>query len=141
MRWPVRIAAGGGGSALAAAGVLWFVLLSPFGYAPPAGFVPPAATPGPHAVFVYGTLRYPSIRRLVLGRAGDPAHAVLAGYRRVNLDLEPVPGEQVEGVVLEVSAEELARLDRYERLGVRYARTRVTLADGTDAWVYTRVEP
>ena len=141
MRWPAWIAAGGGGGAFAVAGALWFVLLSPFGYAPPADYEPPPPAPGPHAVFVYGTLRYPTIRRLVLGRAGDPAPAVLPGFRRVNLDLEPVAGETVAGMVLEVSADELERLDRYERLGVRYTRTRITLANGMDAWVYRRVAP
>lgn len=119
------------------AGYFWYALFSPFGYeAPPAT---PAVGPGTHAVFVYGTLRFASIRWLVLGRAGDTMPAVLPGYRRDGLDIGPQARSEVRGVVLEVDADELRRLDRYERLGIRYERIRVTLADGGQAWVYRRL--
>src|SRR5690554_6351474 len=100
MRWSRRIAAGGGVGAIGAALAVWFVLLSPFGYAPPPGFEPPPSEPGPHAVFVYGTLRYPAIRRLVVGRAGEPRAAILPGFRRLHLNVESAPGDRVEGLVL-----------------------------------------
>lgn len=124
------------GSPLALAGWLWLTLLSPWTYDRPDHLAP--VQPGPHQVFVYGTLTHAPVRWLVYGRAGDPEPAVLEGYRRTALDLEAAPGERVEGMVLTVDAQELAELDRYERLGIRYDRVRVTLADGQRVWAYRR---
>ncbi|BBI61983.1 hypothetical protein HSBAA_32890 [Vreelandella sulfidaeris] len=64
---------------------------------------------------------------------------MLEGYQRNGLDLSPQPGSKVEGLLLRVDADELARLDRYERLGVRYERVEITLEDGSRAWVYLRL--
>ncbi|WP_416140641.1 gamma-glutamylcyclotransferase family protein [Halomonas sp. HK25] len=125
------------GLPLAVAAWLWFTLLSPFTYDRPDHLAPIEA--GPHEVFVYGTLRSALVRWVVTGRAGDSRPAVLEDFRRTALDLEESPGERVEGEVITVSAEELARLDRYERLGIRYERVRLTLADGSAAWVYRRL--
>lgn len=130
---------GAGGTGLIAAGYLWLVLFSPFTYERPAELAPIAA--GEHRVFVYGTLRHAPIRWLVYGRAGDPEEATLEGFRRDGLDLVPAPGGLVEGLMLRVEADELARLDRYERLGVRYERTRVDLTNGMRVWVYRRRSP
>lgn len=117
---------------------LWLTLLSPFFYDPPANN--PSVGEGPHQVFVYGTLRYGVVRWLVYDRWGDPMPASLAGYRRTGLDLEATRDERVEGWLLTVSAEELRDLDRYERLGVRYRRVRVTLESGDTAWTYRRLK-
>ncbi len=70
---------------------------------------------------------------------GDPTPAILEGYQRNGLDLSPEPDSNVEGLLLRVDADELARLDRYERLGIRYERVEVTLGNGTSAWVYLRL--
>lgn len=121
----------------AIAGWLWLTMLSPYTYERPSHLAPIAE--GPHAVFVYGTLTHAPVRWLVYGRAGDPEPAVLEGYRRTGLDLASCGACEVEGLRLSVSAEELARLDRYERLGLRYERVRLTLRDGTGAWVYRRL--
>lgn len=123
---------------LAVAGWLWLTMLSPFMYDPP-GHLEPVAE-GPHRVFVYGTLRYAIVRWVVMGRAGESRPATLDGFERDALDIVESPQASVEGEVIEVSAEELARLDRYERLGLRYERVRIDLADGREAWVYRRVE-
>ncbi|MFY0988959.1 gamma-glutamylcyclotransferase family protein [Halomonas sp. C05BenzN] len=125
------------GLPLAVAGWLWLTMLSPFTYDPPDGLAPIAD--GPHEVFVYGTLRSGLVRWLVTGRAGESQPAVLEDFRREGLDLAEAPGERVEGEVIEVSAGELARLDRYERLGIRYERVRLELADGREVWVYRRL--
>jgi gamma-glutamylcyclotransferase (GGCT)/AIG2-like uncharacterized protein YtfP len=100
-------------------------------------------------VFVYGTLRYAPIRFVVMGTSGSPEAASLGGYRRCGLNIAPItipsvttkpaPDSLINGLVLEVSALELARLDRYERLGVRYTRRQITLQDDTPAWVYRRL--
>ena len=116
---------------------LWWTMLSPYTYDRP-GDLPPIDK-GTHAVFVYGTLRYAPVRWVVMGRAGETEPAVLEGFRREGLDLTEAPGERVEGEVVEVSARELARLDRYERLGLRYERVRLSLDDDREAWVYRRL--
>ncbi|MGM0535011.1 MAG: gamma-glutamylcyclotransferase family protein [Pseudomonadota bacterium] len=124
------------GTPVVLAGWLWLSLLSPWTYDRPDHLAP--VQEGPHRVFVYGTLTHAPVRWLVYGRTGDPEPAVLEGYRRNDLDLEETPLGEVEGLVLTVDAAELARLDRYERLGLRYDRVRVTLADGRRAWAYRR---
>ena len=124
-------------SPLALAGWLWLTMLSPWTYERPAHLAP--IQEGPHRVFVYGTLTHAPIRWLVYGRAGDPERAVLEGFRRTGLDLAPAPAGRVEGLLLRVDARELSRLDRYERLGIRYERVRVELSDGRMAWVYRRL--
>lgn len=124
---------------LGAFGYLWYALLSPYGYQPPAE-QPGVASQLPQQVFAYGTLTHPLVRRIIVGRAVPATPASLEGYRRKGLDLLSAPGEQVEGRQFEVSGPELQRLDRYERLGSRYQRELHLLADGQSAWVYRRIE-
>ncbi len=126
------------GLPLLVTGYLWWTLLSPFGYSPPEELAP--ITAGEHRVFVYGTLRYAPVRWLVYGRSGDPEPANLPGYRREGLDIARDATASVAGLLLRVDAGELARLDRYERLGIRYERVELTLADGRLAWVYRRMD-
>jgi gamma-glutamylcyclotransferase (GGCT)/AIG2-like uncharacterized protein YtfP len=119
---------------------LWLLLLSPYGYTPPAdapGFDEVRAKP----VFVYGTLRRPAVRRLVIGRAVDTREAALPGFRKERLNIIADPQALIEGELMEVEIDELRRLDRYERLGVRYERLWLPLADGSHAWVYRRLAP
>ncbi|MCW4151884.1 gamma-glutamylcyclotransferase [Halomonas sp. 18H] len=116
----------------------WLVWLSPWTYQRPASL--PEVSPGPHQVFVYGTLRHASVRWIVYGRSGSPSAATLEGYERNDLDLIRARGASVEGLVLTVDRRELKRLDRYERLGIRYSRERVELGDGQQAWVYQRLD-
>ncbi|MDR5905850.1 gamma-glutamylcyclotransferase family protein [Franzmannia qiaohouensis] len=118
-------------------GYLWLTMLSPLTYDRP-DHLPPVAE-GEHRVFVYGTLRHPLVRWWVYGRTGSPQPARLEGFRRTRLDLEPAADDAVDGLLLHVDHEELARLDRYERLGIRYERVAKQLADGRTAWVYRRL--
>jgi gamma-glutamylcyclotransferase (GGCT)/AIG2-like uncharacterized protein YtfP len=92
--------------------------------------------PGPHRLFVYGTLRSPFVRFVVTGRTRQQEPAVLPGFRRVGRDITYDPENTVEGYVIHVSTSELRRLDRYERTGQRYERVELLLDDGTPAWVY-----
>ena len=116
----------------------WLVWLSPWTYDRPSSL--PEVSEGPHQVFVYGTLRYASVRWIVYGRAGSPTPAELKGYARNDLDLTRAEGASVDGLLLTVDRRELQRLDRYERLGIRYSRERLELADGQQAWVYERLD-
>ncbi|QOR38855.1 gamma-glutamylcyclotransferase [Billgrantia diversa] len=122
---------------LAVSGWLWLTMLSPFIYERPDHL--PDIKEGEHVVFVYGTLRLAPIRWVVMRRAGETEPAFLEGFRREGLDLTEAPGERVEGEVIVVDADELKRLDRYERLGVRYERVPMRLDDGRMAWVYRRM--
>ncbi|RUR51621.1 gamma-glutamylcyclotransferase family protein [Vreelandella populi] len=116
---------------------LWLTMLSPWFYSPSEEM--PSIEQRTHNVFVYGTLRYTAIRWVVMGGSGNPQAATLEGYQRNGLDLSPLPGSRVEGLKLEVSADQLERLDRYERLGVRYERVKKKLVDGSSVWVYVRL--
>lgn len=142
-QWALRVA---GATAVVVAIIavyLWVMLVAPFGYQYPEAYYPPQDSAAmevgdPQRVFVYGTLRYRLVRGLIIRGASDPRPAVLKGYKRQGLDIQPQPGASVEGLLLTVNAGQLRRLDRYERLGVRYEREQVRLEDGTLAWVYRR---
>ncbi|MBA2777422.1 gamma-glutamylcyclotransferase family protein [Billgrantia kenyensis] len=123
---------------LALLGWLWLTMLSPLTYDRPDHL--PDIEEGEHVVFVYGTLRFAPLRWVVMGRAGETEPAVLEGFRRERLDLVEAADERVMGEVVVVEAGELERLDRYERLGVRYQRVPKRLADGRMAWVYRRLD-
>jgi gamma-glutamylcyclotransferase (GGCT)/AIG2-like uncharacterized protein YtfP len=125
-------------AALLAAGCAWLVLLGPYGYEAPD--TPATIDEGRiHTVFVYGTLRNRLVRRVVIGRSVEVRPATLPGYRKEGLDVVPEPGSHTTGLVFEVGGVALRRLDRYERVGVRYVRIERVLADGTPAWVYRRL--
>lgn len=123
---------------LALALYLWLTLLSPFGYQAPENL--PVIDPNrEHRVFVYGTLRSPLVRWLVLGDRLDPEPATLPGFRKEALDIKPDADSNVQGLVFKVAPEQLRRLDRYERLGLRYQRVLLGLEGGSQAWVYQRL--
>ena len=116
-------------------GHIWYALFSEIGYQAPED-LPPVDPNVEHRVFAYGTLRFSPVRWLVIGQHAAPQPARIENYRRDGLNIEPEGGNQVEGIVFTVSAEQLKRLDRYERLGVKYQRKQLTLHDGSRAWVY-----
>jgi hypothetical protein len=96
----------------------------------------PEPEQGPHRVFGYATLTNPAIRLAVLGRVTPAQEARLAGFRRDGRDMRPDQDATLSGMVFAVDDRGMLRLDRYERLGARYRRDSVTLADGSHAWVY-----
>lgn len=117
----------------------WLTWISPYGYEAPAGLA--AIDAGrEHQVFVYGTLRQPLVRRLVTGKWIETREATLPGFVQQGLDLERRPGAVTEGEVFTVTAPILARLDRYERLGIRYERVPAMLANHEQVWVYRRLD-
>lgn len=122
---------------LLTAGYLWWTLLSPYGYRPPPEL--PAIVEDQYQIFAYGTLRHYWVRQIVIGSHEPPEPAHLPGYRREGLNIVPDPDDQVEGVVFVVNQDQLASLDRYERLGVRYQRVLKSLSDESLVWVYRRL--
>jgi len=138
-QWLSRLLLTIGAIAVALSAWLWFSMLSPWGYDPPPG-LPPIAENEMHRVFAYGTLRQPLVRWLVIGRRAPTQSATLPDFHKQGLDVVPQAGAYTQGDVFVVDAEELQRLDRYERLGVRYQRSRLLLLSGNPAWVYQRLE-
>lgn len=118
-------------------GYFWYTFMSPYGYHPSEPAIIDERLPE-QEVFVYGTLRYDWLRWIIMGTPIETRDATLEGYRRQDLDILPQPDAEVPGEVLTVSPAALKALDRYERLGIRYTRESVRLADGSTAWVYKR---
>jgi gamma-glutamylcyclotransferase (GGCT)/AIG2-like uncharacterized protein YtfP len=117
---------------------LWHNLLSPWGYTAPAHLS--VIDPGrEHKLFVYGTLTHGWVRRLVTGEQIESTAASLSGFRHEGLDLVADPNAVTQGELLSVTPESLRRLDRYERLGIRYERILVPLTSGEQVWVYMRI--
>jgi len=117
---------------------LWHNLLSPWGYTAPAHLS--VIDPGrEHKLFVYGTLTHSWVRWLVTGEQIESTAASLSGFRREGLDLVADPDAVTRGELLSVTPESLRRLDRYERLGIRYERIPVPLTSGEQVWVYMRI--
>ncbi|WP_083004261.1 gamma-glutamylcyclotransferase family protein [Halomonas sp. GT] len=137
MVWLKRLVACSTALLIGAAGWLWLTMLSPWFYERPSHL--PIIEERTHSVFVYGTLRYLPVRWVVMGSSGNPQPARLEGFKKQGLDLTPDAYSHVDGLRLEVTADQLLRLDRYERLGIRYERVKHTLTDGSTAWVYLRM--
>ena len=122
------------------AGGLYFTQIQPGGLRPPApALLASLEEEAEHPVFAYGTLTSGFVRFVVTFGLQDAEPATLAGYRREGRNILPAEGAMVDGVLFEVSPRELRRLDLYERLGERYERIEVELADGTTAWAYRRL--
>ncbi|WP_373002274.1 gamma-glutamylcyclotransferase family protein [Marinobacter sp.] len=122
-------------------GYLWLTFASPFGYNPRPEYLPAIDEDATYSVFVYGTLKQPWVRWLVMGRAGDSEPARLPGFRKEELDIQAAAGAVTEGEVITVNADEIRALDRYERLGIRYERVELPLQNGNTAWVYRLMDP
>ncbi|GLX23455.1 MULTISPECIES: GDSL-type esterase/lipase family protein [Streptomyces] len=110
----------------------------------------------PHILFSFGTLMDPKVQTALFGQVVPSRPASLAGYATrslkitdpeviaasgldVHLILERRIGSVVEGVVLELTDEQLAAADDYEVDD--YARRRVLLASGESAWAYLDAKP
>lgn len=91
-------------------------------------------------LFVYGSLRDAPVQQKLLNTTLDGTPATVYGYHRHTefgiypVALPAVDTNRIEGVVLEVTSEQLARLDEYE--GDGYIRITVALADESTAWIY-----
>jgi gamma-glutamylcyclotransferase (GGCT)/AIG2-like uncharacterized protein YtfP len=104
-------------------------------------------------LFSYGTLRQRDVQLTTFGRELDGYDDAIVGYElhyvtitdphviaTSGSDRHPIlkssdrPGAAVDGVVFAISESELAAADEYEVDD--YARVRVPLRSGAQAWVY-----
>jgi len=98
-------------------------------------------------VFSYGTLRHKDVQVAVFGRELTGRADSLPGYARaitetggvLYYNVEPSSSleDAVTGTLLEITEEELAAADRYEKAR-EYRRISVTLRSGVQAWTYYR---
>lgn len=106
-------------------------------------------------LFSYGTLQKAEVQLKLFGRRLNGTSDVLTGYstskveitdeaflakgeQSVQLAATPSADGQIDGMVFELTADELALADTYEPEG--YSRIEVTLASGKKAWVYLKVD-
>lgn len=93
-------------------------------------------------LFVYGTLQDPAVQQRIIGRVVNGAPDVLEGFFKSSMSMTegiypvviPRHGHEVAGRVLEVTIEELLKMDVYETTA--YRRVRVPLRSGRETWVY-----
>ena len=96
-------------------------------------------------LFSYGTLREERVQLATFGRPLAGQRDELTGVEsstagpHANLTFHNRRDSRVSGMVFDVTDAELAAADGYERTA-NYARRRVTLASGRDAWVYVHDE-
>lgn len=105
-------------------------------------------------LFAYGTLQLGDIQLATFGRLLRGERDEVVGCERVmivvddpqiladtgrgehaNLHFNGRDGSRVAGTVLELTDEEIAAADQYEKLS-RYKRRQAKLASGRTAWVY-----
>nr|WP_249159001.1 gamma-glutamylcyclotransferase family protein [Bradyrhizobium jicamae] len=106
-------------------------------------------------MFSYGTLQLESVQLSSFGRKLTGNHDAMPGFKKAMVEItdadvlaksgerfHPIvspsddPNDSVEGMVFEITAEELAAADRYEVAD--YKRVEVKLRSGLKAWVYVK---
>ena len=95
-----------------------------------------------HLIFAYGTLLIPAVQQAVIGRQIVGVREQLSGFRKTTLqdgpdsypNLVPQSESKVNGRIIEVTQQELGRIDTYE--GGLYTRHKVTVESGAETWVY-----
>lgn len=108
-------------------------------------------------LFSYGTLQKSEVQLKLFGRLLTGAKDKLKGYKLASIEIKDatflakgedkfqltlVPSKNdadvIEGIVFEISEEELLLADKYKPDG--YKRIRIALESGKEAWIYTAVE-
>lgn len=94
------------------------------------------------SLFVYGVLRDPRVQQTLLGRTLEGRRETLKGYKLV---LEGgkwpfpyiekgLPSDEVEGIVLELTEDEMEKCAVFETPD--FTRRRETLNSGEQAWIF-----
>ncbi len=91
-------------------------------------------------IFSYGTLLIPEVQQRIIGRFVSGVPDALPGFSKSTIKVDgktyPIISEgegTIEGKILSVTSEELAKIDVYESA---YKRAKVVLLSGKEAWVY-----
>jgi gamma-glutamylcyclotransferase (GGCT)/AIG2-like uncharacterized protein YtfP len=88
-------------------------------------------------IFVYDTLLDKHLVRKIVGRKVDETPDVAVNYKKVHEKgygwLEYEKGSFVHGAVLELTREEVDKLDSWED---KYKRSPIKLDSGSSAWFY-----
>jgi len=95
-------------------------------------------------LFVYGTLMDPKIQDKYIGRIVKGVEVFLCGYEKTEIDIDGAvypliilnKDSDVEGQILELTDEELLKVDEYE--GTVYKRVNVVVGGGLKAWTYVK---
>jgi gamma-glutamylcyclotransferase (GGCT)/AIG2-like uncharacterized protein YtfP len=92
-----------------------------------------------NTVFVYGSLKNPMLRQIIVGREPIVKEDLLSDFIQVSHSLLPYPTVTkskgfVRGVTFEVSDDELRKLDRYETK--HYKKIEVILKSKVKALCY-----
>jgi len=103
-------------------------------------------------LFSYGTLQKSETQLKLFGRLLNGASDTLDDYKTANIEIEDEVfltkegsqqltvvasnGDKIDGMVFEVSAEDIATADRYEP--DNYERISVVLHSGRQAWLYLK---
>ncbi len=96
-------------------------------------------------LFVYGSLLFPEVMRVLLGRVPDSTPATVAGWRvaalpgRVYPCLVPAEALAKGQLMKGLKPTEWRTLDAFE--DTVYDLRRLTLTDGRDAWAYICPDP
>jgi len=93
-------------------------------------------------LFVYGTLIDDETRKNILKRSVSGTPTILDGYdlKEIIIENESYPAAEkrsgclIKGLLIEITPEEVERLDVYETDA--YKRREVELTNGKKAWVY-----
>jgi hypothetical protein len=92
-------------------------------------------------LFSYGTLQHPDVQLRIFGRQLHSWADSLQGYApatvgpHANIVFTGDSTQRIPGIALEVTADDLAAADGYER-PFDYRRIAVTLTSAREAWVY-----
>ncbi len=95
-------------------------------------------------LFAYGTLADSEVQMRVWGRLTPGQSDSLSGYRKSEIEtvdgkyplIIPNAENSVSGLIIEVSDEELAKIDEYE--GKEYKRIEIITENNVRAWVYAK---
>ena len=109
-------------------------------------------------LFSYGTLQYEDVQMTNFGRLLDGEDDCLPGFQLSMIEItdpeviaasgeafHPIitftgnPKDEVNGIVFDISSEELKQADSYEVSD--YKRIEVKLASGVSTWVYVQAAP
>lgn len=108
-------------------------------------------------LFSYGTLQKEEVQQRLFGRKLKAIAATLTGYRAVKIRLSAgqvladagqeyhlialpgMAGDRIDGLVLELTEDELLLCDKYEP--EEYTRMTVQLESGQQCWIYAAKSP